>query len=83
MGSKSGEVTCTEHGKPIGLLISQEKVSLSQERPNGLYRTLSSLRCIPSATRQSSGFASFIYYAAIGACEAAGCLISFNSFCES
>ena len=36
MGSKSGEVTCTEHGKPIGLLISQEKVSLSQERPNGL-----------------------------------------------
>lgn len=50
----------------------------------GFYsRTLSSLRCIPSATRQSSGFASFIYYAAIGACEAAGCLISFNSFCES
>ena len=36
MGSKSGEVTCTEHGKPIGLLISQEKVSLSQERLNGL-----------------------------------------------
>lgn len=46
-------------------------------------RTLSSLRCIPSATRQNSGFDSFIYYAAIGACEAAGCLISFNSFCGS
>jgi len=36
MGSKSVEVTCTKHGKPIGLLISQEKVSQSQERPNGL-----------------------------------------------
>ncbi len=32
MGSKSVEVTCTEHGKPIGLLTWQrEEVSQSQE----------------------------------------------------
>lgn len=40
----------------------------------------------PSATRQSSGVCYlyiFVSYAAIGACEAAGCLISFNSFCGS
>ena len=49
-------------------------------------RTLSSLRCLPSVTRQSSGVCYlyiFVSYAAIGACASTGRLISFNSFCGS
>ena len=49
-------------------------------------RTLSSLRCLPSVTRQSSGVCYlyiFVSYAAIGACASTGRLISFNCFCGS
>ena len=43
----------------------------------------SPMHSISHSTEFCSYFFYFIYYAAIGACEAAGCLISFISFCGS
>ena len=43
----------------------------------------SPMHSISHSTEFWSYFFYFIYYAAIGACEAAGCLISFKSFCGS